>query len=80
MKRIRYSYLAEDGSLYQAELDHSAANEVLAKQEALNGEVTLVEVADEERIPSPQDDIDAMLIEHEYRLTLLELGLTEMEV
>lgn len=31
-------------------------------------------VADE---PSPQDDTDAMLIDHEYRLTLLELGLTE---
>lgn len=27
--------------------------------------------------PSPQDDTDAMLIDHEYRLTLLELGLTE---
>lgn len=27
--------------------------------------------------PDPQADIDAMLIDHEYRLTLLELGLTE---
>ena len=27
--------------------------------------------------PSAQDDTDAMLIDHEYRLTLLELGLTE---
>ena len=26
---------------------------------------------------SPQDDIDAMMVDHEYRLTLLELGLTE---
>ena len=32
-----------------------------------------------ESIPSPQDDTDAMLIDHEYRLTLLELGIT-MEV
>lgn len=27
--------------------------------------------------PTPQDDIDSMLIDHEYRLTLLELGLNE---
>ena len=25
--------------------------------------------------PAPQDDIDAMIIDHEYRLTILELGL-----
>lgn len=31
------------------------------------------EVAEE---PSPQDDTDAMLIDHEYRLTVLELDLT----
>ena len=24
--------------------------------------------------PTPQDDIDAMMVDHEYRLTLLELG------
>ena len=30
--------------------------------------------------PSPQDDMDAMLVDHEYRLTLLELGITESEV
>jgi len=27
--------------------------------------------------PSAEDDMDAMLVDHEYRLTLLELGLTE---
>lgn len=27
--------------------------------------------------PSAQEDTDAMLIDHEYRLTLLELGVTE---
>ena len=27
--------------------------------------------------PTPQDDTDAMLVDHEYRLTMLELGLTE---
>ena len=30
--------------------------------------------------PSPQDDMDAMLVDHEYRITLLELGITESEV
>ena len=27
--------------------------------------------------PTPQDDTDAMLVDHEYRLTLLELGIIE---
>ena len=27
--------------------------------------------------PTAQDDIDAMLIDHEYRLTLIELGVIE---
>ena len=27
--------------------------------------------------PTAQEDVDAMLVDHEYRLTLLELGLTE---
>lgn len=54
--------------------------------EKLNGVLTVVEwipgighepeqEADEE--PSAQDDTDAMLVDHEYRITLLELGLTE---
>lgn len=30
-----------------------------------------------EYIPTAQDDIDAMLVDHEYRITLLELGITE---
>lgn len=29
--------------------------------------------------PTPQDDTDAMVVDHEYRLTLLELGITESE-
>ncbi len=35
------------------------------------------EDATEETTPNAQDDTDAMLIDHEYRLTLLELGVTE---
>jgi hypothetical protein len=34
-------------------------------------------VEEVEETPSPQDDTDAMLIDHEYRLTMLELGLSE---
>ncbi|MGM9566451.1 hypothetical protein [Evtepia sp.] len=30
-----------------------------------------------EPLPTPQEDNDAMLVDHEYRLTLLELGVTE---
>lgn len=30
-----------------------------------------------ERTPSAQDDLNAMAVDHEYRLTLLELGLTQ---
>lgn len=27
--------------------------------------------------PTPQEDADAMMVDHEYRLTLLELGVTD---
>ncbi len=30
-----------------------------------------------EQTPTPRDDMNAMLIDHEYRLTLIELGVTE---
>lgn len=33
--------------------------------------------AEPEPEPTAQEDTDAMLIDHEYRLTLLELGVTE---
>lgn len=29
------------------------------------------------KTPTRQDDVDAMLVEHEYRLTLLEMGVNE---
>lgn len=34
-------------------------------------------IADVKKVPTAQDDIDAMLVDHEYRLTMLELGITE---
>lgn len=58
----------------QADYD---ANYPIAEKEAV-GEITVEGEFDEESAePSAQDDTDAMLIDHEYRLTLLELGLTE---
>ena len=47
----------------------------IAAQEAYNSEYIVEE--DEETIPTEQEDTAAMLIDHEYRLTLLELGITE---
>ncbi len=41
---------------------------------------TVVEVADINPTPSEpteEDDVNGMLVDHEYRLTLLELGITE---
>lgn len=56
----------------------NAVNEEIAKREAYNGEYTIEDDGTEETAePSAQDDTDAMLIDHEYRLTLLELGITE---
>lgn len=43
--------------------------------------ITGVEVPETEPEPQPehtaQDDVDAMIVDHEYRLTLIELGVTE---
>lgn len=38
-------------------------------------EVPVVEPVKSE--PSAQDDMDALLVDHEYRITLLELGVSE---
>lgn len=49
-----------------------------AARAAYNGEYTVEEDdAEETAEPTAQDDTDAMLIDHEYRLTLLELGVAE---
>lgn len=41
----------------------------------VDGEQVVLEPVGDE--PSEEDDTAAMLVDHEYRLTLLELGLTE---
>jgi hypothetical protein len=56
--------------------------------EIIERELTEEEIAQYEREaeeqaargPDTETIIDSMLIDHEYRLTLLELGITEMEV
>ena len=65
--------------LSAVEMPWSEANEALAAQEA-HGGIYTIEETDEVATPIAQDDWDAMLVDHEYRLTLLELGLTESEV
>lgn len=46
-----------------------------ANQEAYDAAQAAASEAEAE--PSEEDDTAAMLVDHEYRLTLLELGLTE---
>lgn len=38
-------------------------------------EEELAAIEEAQNKPTPQDDADAMMIDHEYRLTILELGL-----
>lgn len=38
---------------------------------------TVPETPDAPDVPTASDDVDAMIVDHEYRLTLLELGVTE---
>lgn len=62
----------------------------MAEYTKINGALALVEDAVDENgqkyikttllgtpKPTAQDDTDALLVDHEYRLALLELGLTE---
>ena len=46
-------------------------------EENETGTVVRHEPLDDSHKRTPQDDIDAMLVDHEYRLTLLELGVFE---
>lgn len=41
----------------------------------INNELVFNPMAKPEYEPTAQDDTDAMLVDHEYRLTMLELGL-----
>ena len=91
MKRIEYQILTEInlGTQEEPNLVQTAhtctiacpdhlfqANYAIAEKEA-HGEITVEDVPEETSPPTPEEDTAAMLVDHEYRLTLLELGLTE---
>jgi hypothetical protein len=80
MKYIVYTLKSESGTLgAEKSIPYSSENEEVAKAEAYNGEYAIVDDGQPETVvePSAQEDTDAMLIDHEFRLTMLELGLTE---
>lgn len=92
MKIIKYKFLSceinhgteEEPNIGQVFLNKKiscsnetfSANYALAQREAY-GEITVEDIPDLETEPSQEEDTAAMLVDHEYRLTLLELGLTE---
>ncbi len=75
MKTIQYEFQS-DGSLMTVRMPYSEGNLAVAEKEALGGNYT-IEDDGVEAIPTQADDTSAMLIDHEYRLTLLELGVIE---
>jgi hypothetical protein len=91
MKKIKYKFLSAEinnGTIEEPDIEYvflnkfasySEANEEIAKREAYNGEYEIYDDGQPEPVvePSAQEDTDAMLIDHELRLTMLELGLTE---
>lgn len=48
-----------------------------ARLRSVDGEVTVEEISDPQSTPTQEEDTAAMLVDHEFRLTLLELGLNE---
>ena len=84
----RYAlHLAEDGRILSATYERFAAKDAvlvdalpegsLADYRYVDGQYLWEPLPEPEEIPTAQDDTDAILVDHEYRLTLLELGLTE---
>lgn len=82
--------LSEDGRILSATLPEYAPEsqprvETLPEGDIsdyryVNGEFVydpLPKSEDTDSTPTLQEDTDSMLVDHEYRLTLLELGLTE---
>jgi hypothetical protein len=45
-------------------------------REAYDSAMAKINAQKAEKSPSVQDDIDAMLVDQEYRITMLELGIT----
>lgn len=72
---------------YTIKKDGEFVNCIVASEEFVVAEFPMTEGYTYELIPEPEpkpepeptaeDDMNAMLVDHEYRLTLLELGITE---
>ena len=92
MKRITYKFMSEvnHGTETEPDIrkffntatiecgeDTFESNFASAQRNSCNGEITVEDIPDLETEPSQEEDTAAMLVDHEYRLTLLELGLTE---
>lgn len=63
---------------WSVEASYSKGAYEVAQREAVKGTL-VVEGEDDPVEPTEQDDVNAMLVDMEYRLTLLELGVTEEE-
>lgn len=74
MKIIQYTLNGKS-----VELTYSLENETTARRESSDGQITILEISEPDT-NTIQSDIDALLIDHEYRITLLEFGITESEV
>lgn len=74
MKWLKYHYRSGD-RLIPMLVPDSQAGLAMAQKEA-DGEIVPYDDG-EQTIPTAQDDTDAMLVDHAYRITLLELGLSE---
>lgn len=59
--------LNEDGSIYVILVQPDMI------QSVEDGEIVIMERSE----PTEEEDISALIVDHEYRLTLLELGITE---
>lgn len=76
MKIIKYNLYAivEDKEiLTPVVMGWNSINEEIAKREAYNGVYTIEDDGQPE-VVSVQADVDNMLVDHELRLTMLELG------
>lgn len=58
-------------------VEDSTITAMAVNQEALDAYLADHPDIPEEDVPTEEDDVNALLVDHEYRLTILELGLNE---
>lgn len=58
-------------------VEDSTITAIAVNQEALDAYLADHPNIPEEDVPAEEDDVNALLVDHEYRLTILELGLNE---